>query len=88
MVGRSIEYSDTKPPPKPLRNPFVLFTYLDVLTLLFFNGIIYAVFYGVTATISELFETAYPSLNQTDVASCSQFACKIGLLSQLSQDYR
>ena len=70
VVGRSIEYSDTKPPPKPLRNPFVLFTYLDVLTLLLYNGIIYAVFYGVTATISELFETAYPSLNQTEVGLC------------------
>ncbi|VDB85273.1 unnamed protein product [Peniophora sp. CBMAI 1063] len=70
VVGRSLEYSDTKPPPKPLRNPFVLFTYLDVLALLLFNGVLYAVFYGVTATISELFQTAYPSLNETEVGLC------------------
>lgn len=70
VVGRSIDYSDTKPPRKPIRNPFVLLSYLDVLTLLLFNGVIYAVFYGVTATIPELFETAYPSLNQTEVGLC------------------
>lgn len=70
VVGRSLDYSDTKPPPKPLRNPFVLFTYFDILALLFFNGILYAVFYGVTATISELFQTAYPSLNETEVGLC------------------
>lgn len=59
-----------RPPPKPFINPFRLFTYPDVVVLLIFNGIIYAVFYGVTASISTLFEEAYPFLSQTDVGLC------------------
>lgn len=34
------------------------------------NGIIYSVFYGVTATISTLFEEAYPFLSETDIGLC------------------
>lgn len=59
-----------RPPHKPFINPFRLFTYPDVVVLLIFNGVIYAVFYGVTASISTLFEEAYPFLSQTDVGLC------------------
>jgi hypothetical protein len=58
---------DKRPPPKPLQNPFRLFTYPDVVVLLTFNGIFYSVFYGVTATISSLFAKRYPYLSETDL---------------------
>ncbi|THH19063.1 hypothetical protein EW146_g2038 [Bondarzewia mesenterica] len=72
IVGRNRQstQSNIRPPPKPFSNPLLLFTYPDIVVLLIFNGILYAVFYGVTATISSLFEKDYPFLNQTDIGLC------------------
>lgn len=57
----------TKPPPKPFSNPLRLFLNPDIVVLLLFNGILYAAFYSVTATLSTLFSEAYPFLSQTDL---------------------
>ena len=62
--------SVNKPPKKAFVNPLRLLTYPDVLLLLFYNGIVCAVFYGVTATISVLFVKSYPFLNETDIGFC------------------
>ena len=51
-------------------NPLLLFLYPDVTLLLLFNGVVYSEFYAVTATISTLFQTAYPFLDQTDIGLC------------------
>lgn len=72
VIGRTskdVEDSD-RPPRRAFANPFILFTYLDVSLLLFLNGLIYAVFYGVTATISTLFQPTYPYLTETDIGLC------------------
>ena len=47
-----------------------MFTYPEVFVLLFFNGTIYAVMYGATASLSVIFEKVYPYLNQTYVGLC------------------
>ncbi|KAJ8519675.1 hypothetical protein ONZ45_g3423 [Pleurotus djamor] len=58
-------------PSKPtFRNPLRILTYPDVVTLLFFNGIVYSVFYGVTASLSTLFTEVYPFLDQTRIGLC------------------
>ena len=54
----------------PFQNPLRLFLYFDVDILLFYNGILYAVFSGVTASISTLFSDTYPFLNETDLGLC------------------
>ena len=51
-------------------NPLLLFLYPDVTLVLLFNGLVYSEFYAITATISTLFQTTYPSLNQTDIGLC------------------
>jgi len=51
-------------------NPFVLFTYPDVVVLLTFTGIVYAVNYTITATIASSFARIYPSLSQTVLGLC------------------
>lgn len=43
---------------------------LDIVVLLVFNGILYAAFYSVTATLSTLFSDAYPYLTETDLGLC------------------
>ena len=67
---RRMEESNERPPRKAFRNPLLMFTYPDVLILLFFNGTIYAVMYGVTASLSVIFERVYPYLSQTDIGLC------------------
>jgi hypothetical protein len=47
-----------------------MFTYPDVFVLLVFNGTYYAVMYGVTASLSVIFERVYPYLSQTDLGLC------------------
>ena len=47
-----------------------MFFYPDVTLMLLFNATLYAVFYGVTASISTLFSDIYPFLNQTDIGLC------------------
>ncbi|KZS92543.1 MFS general substrate transporter [Sistotremastrum niveocremeum HHB9708] len=58
------------PPRKSLENPLKLFLNPDVLLILIFNSVLYAVFYGVTTTISLLFPKDYPFLTQTDIGLC------------------
>ncbi|KAH7886869.1 major facilitator superfamily domain-containing protein [Phlebopus sp. FC_14] len=60
----------TMPPRPPFSNPLRILTYLDVVNLLIFNGIIYAIFYAVIATISTSFEATYSFLNETDIGLC------------------
>lgn len=52
------------------QNPLALFLYPDISLLLFYNAILYAVFYGVTASISTLFQTTYSYLNELTVGLC------------------
>ncbi len=56
-----------------------MFAYPEVFILLIFNGTLYAVFYGVIASLSVIFEKVYPYLNQTDIGLCF-LATGLGLL--------
>ena len=47
-----------------------MFAYPEVVVLLIFNGTLYAVMYGVTASLSVIFEKVYPYLNQTEIGLC------------------
>jgi hypothetical protein len=67
LVKPRYQATGGRPTSKPFQNPFALFLYPDVATLLFFNGIFYSVFYGVTATTSTLFQRDYPYLSETDL---------------------
>jgi hypothetical protein len=40
------------------------------MNLLVFNGVLYSIFYAVTTTISTLFQSTYPFLNETDIGLC------------------
>ena len=62
--------STERPPQRPFQNPLRLFLYLDVDILLFYNAILYSVFYGVTASISTLFSDTYPFLTETEIGLC------------------
>ncbi|KAJ3973651.1 major facilitator superfamily domain-containing protein [Lentinula raphanica] len=53
-----------------IQNPFLILKNLDIVLILFFNGIVNAVYYSVTATISTLFASAYPFLDETQVGLC------------------
>jgi len=64
--SRNAIYSHTKVP----KNPFRLFLNIDVDILLATSAVVCAVFYGVVATISSLFVTTYPLLNQTTIGLC------------------
>jgi hypothetical protein len=59
-----------RPPKRPFQNPLRLFLYPDVTILLLYNGVLYAVFYGITASISTLFSDTYPFLSETDIGLC------------------
>ncbi|EOA88645.1 multidrug transporter [Exserohilum turcicum] len=61
---------ETRTKPKHSVNPFVLFTYPDVIVLLTFTGLVYAVNYTITATISSSFAKIYPQLSQTALGLC------------------
>ncbi|KAI0785014.1 major facilitator superfamily domain-containing protein [Abortiporus biennis] len=65
---RDTEDSEVDRPPFPkFKNPFLLFLYPDITILLLFNGVVNAVFYGVVASISSLFNDIYPYLNETSI---------------------
>ncbi|KAG1831189.1 major facilitator superfamily domain-containing protein [Suillus subalutaceus] len=71
LMGRCHKDSEVEcPPARKSHNPFRLFAYVDVLNLLAFNGIQYAVFTAILATISSLFEENYPHLTETDIGIC------------------
>ncbi|KAF1844623.1 MFS general substrate transporter [Cucurbitaria berberidis CBS 394.84] len=61
---------ESRTKPKHSVNPFVLFTYPDVIVLLSFTGIVYAVNYTITATISSAFAKNYPHLSETVLGLC------------------
>ncbi|KIY45796.1 MFS general substrate transporter [Fistulina hepatica ATCC 64428] len=71
VVGNSVKKTrqpaDAK---RQMHNPFRLFLQFDVLVLLLFNGIQFAVFYGVTASLSTIFEDHYPYLDDTTTGLC------------------
>lgn len=62
--------SAERPEKRPFINPLRLFLYPEVTALLLFNGVIYAVFYGVLTSISTLFQQIYPYLNVTNIGLC------------------
>lgn len=51
-------------------NPFVILSYPDVVVTLVFTGIVYAVNYSITATISSSFAQVYPWLSETILGIC------------------
>lgn len=71
FMGRGHKDSDVDClPARKSHNPFRLFACVDVLNLLVFNGIQYAVFAAILATISSLFKENYPHLTETDIGIC------------------
>ena len=66
----NVEGSNELPPRKAFKNPLIMFTYPEVLVLLLFNSTIYAVMYGVTASLSVIFGKVYPYLDHTDIGLC------------------
>ncbi|KAI0299116.1 MFS general substrate transporter [Multifurca ochricompacta] len=72
IVGRKRIVKDfNEPPPrKRFTNPLFMFTYPDVLVTLLLSGIYYAVFYGVTASLSTIFARVYPYLTERDIGLC------------------
>ncbi|KAG0701799.1 major facilitator superfamily domain-containing protein [Suillus ampliporus] len=71
LVGKGREDRDAPKPPKhALNNPLRLFFFLDVLNLLFFNAVVYAVFYAVITTISTIFAVKYLFLDEIDIGLC------------------
>ncbi|KAJ7140847.1 MFS general substrate transporter [Mycena epipterygia] len=55
---------------KKFQNPLLLLLHVDIILLLVINGVIYSVFYGITASISSIFHDAYPQLNETELGLC------------------
>lgn len=51
-------------------NPFILFTYPDVVIALLFTGVVYSVNYSIMATISSAFSDVYPWLSETLLGIC------------------
>ncbi|KAF2006239.1 MFS general substrate transporter [Amniculicola lignicola CBS 123094] len=76
IVGRKALHSphpdNDLPTPKSKQsmNPFLLFTYPDILIYLSFTGLVYAINYTITATISSSFARIYPSLSETVLGIC------------------
>ncbi|KAG2134673.1 major facilitator superfamily domain-containing protein [Suillus cothurnatus] len=71
VMGRGHKDSEVEcPPARKSHNPFRLFACVDVLNLLVFNSIQYAVFTAILATISSLFKENYPHLTETDIGIC------------------
>jgi multidrug resistance protein len=69
-AGNEVPATETRAKPKHSVNPFVLFSYPDVIVLLSFTGIVYAVNYTITATISSSFAKIYPDLSETVLGLC------------------
>jgi len=71
IIGRQVFQGPTMgPTSKVSRNPFRLFLNHDILVLLALNAIVNAVYYGIIASISSLFSTAYPFLSETKIGLC------------------
>ncbi|XXH04580.1 hypothetical protein Hte_010997 [Hypoxylon texense] len=62
---------ENKPSSKPINtNPFRLLIYPDIILTLTYTGIVYAVNYTITSTISSSFTTTYPYLSETLIGIC------------------
>jgi predicted MFS family arabinose efflux permease len=73
IIGRKFSQGPTvarEATAKVFRNPFRLFLQPDILLLLAINAIVFAVFYGINASISSLFSAAYTFLNETTIGLC------------------
>jgi hypothetical protein len=74
IVGRKVSHEAFDPAiqtkAKHSVNPFIILTYPDVIVLLTFTGIVYAVNYTITATISSSFAKIYPYLSETVLGLC------------------
>lgn len=73
IIGRAhagVHIPSTPPPRKPLTFPLRILLYPDIALVLLFNAVPYAVFYGVTASISTLFVDVYPFLSELDLGLC------------------
>ena len=73
IIGRQVSEGPTvarEVTAKVSRNPFRLFLQPDILLLLALNALVFAVFYGINASISSLFSAAYPFLDETKIGLC------------------
>ncbi|KAI0285474.1 hypothetical protein BGY98DRAFT_930456 [Russula aff. rugulosa BPL654] len=72
LIGRhrSAEISSERPARQPFKNPLLMFAYPEIFVLLIFNGTLYAVMYGVTASLTIIFEKVYPYLNEAEIGLC------------------
>jgi hypothetical protein len=71
IIGRSIpQDTNAQRPLLKFQNPLALLLNPDICVLLLLNSIIFAIFYGVTTSISILFKTVYPFLSETDIGLC------------------
>ena len=61
---------DTSDAIRPSANPFHLLIHPDIALTLSYNGIVYAVNYTITSTISSAFTVTYPSLSETLLGIC------------------
>ncbi|KAF8143314.1 major facilitator superfamily domain-containing protein [Mycena galopus ATCC 62051] len=68
--GRRRLATTTTAAKRKFQNPLRLFLNVDIALLLLINGIVYSVFYGVTASISTVFHHAYPQLNEAELGLC------------------
>ena len=71
LIGKHrVEISSERPTRKPFKNPLLMFAYPEIFVVLIFNGTLYAVMYGVIASLSVIFEKVYPYLSQTEIGLC------------------
>ncbi|KZT30847.1 MFS general substrate transporter [Neolentinus lepideus HHB14362 ss-1] len=71
ILGRNREYvSKERPPRKRFQNPLLLFLIPEIIIPLISSAVVFAVLYGFTTPMSNLFKEAYPYLNETDIGLC------------------
>jgi predicted MFS family arabinose efflux permease len=72
VVGRNKTYPLAHLPgaSRQSMNPFIIFTYPDVVIALLFTGVIYSVNYSIMASISSSFSDVYPWLSETILGVC------------------
>lgn len=59
-----------KPPPKPFRNPFLLFLNPDVLVATLFTSVIFSMQYSISGTLSNAYTSQYPFLTSANIGLC------------------
>ena len=67
VVRRRQNIVSNRAPCPSLKNPLHL-TYLDILVLILFNAVQYAIFFAFIATLPTLFKSTYPHLNETEIS--------------------